>query len=67
LITKLKIEEINIISKIMYVPSNNKNKSSIRTNARFNVEFFPNVYLIKNLKTKEIILKGSNIIGKGLY
>jgi hypothetical protein len=45
----------------MYVPSNNKNKSFIKTNAKVNVEFFLNVYLVRHLKTKEIILKGSNI------
>ncbi len=65
--TKLKIEKINSIFKILYVPSNNKNKIFIGTNVRFNVEFFPNVYLVRNLKTKEILLKESSIIGKGLY
>ncbi len=69
MIEKWKTREIKHIIKIFYVP-NIKNKLLLVEAimySRFNLNFFPNTCLIKNIKTKTIILKGMKVNGKGLY
>jgi len=69
MIAKLKTREIKHIIKIFYVPNIKKNLLSVEAimYSRFNLNFFPNTCLNRNIRTKTIILKGMKVNGRGLY
>ncbi len=69
MVAKFITNEINNIFKILYIPNIKKKMLSIGViiDDGFSVEFFLQAYLIKNIKTKALVMKNIRVRKRGLY